>query len=83
MLTLWVVDPVGTAIHYAGSCRMHASPRYGMLDGWNRLHAVRNVMVADSGAFTTGSEKNPVLTAMALAARGTQRLLDDLRSNQI
>lgn len=82
-VTLWVLDPVGAAIHYAGCCRMHASPQFGMLDGWNRLHAVRNVMVADSAAFTTGSEKNPVLTAMALSARGAQRLLDDLRSGQI
>ena len=80
---LWVIDPVGTAIHYAGSCRMHASPRYGMLDAWNRLHAVRNVMVADSAAFTTGSEKNPVLTAMALAVRGSQKLVDDLRAGHI
>jgi choline dehydrogenase-like flavoprotein len=77
---LWVIDPVGSAIHYAGSCRMHASPKFGMLDAWSRLHAVRNVMVADSAAFTTGSEKNPVLTAMALAARGSQKLVDDLRA---
>jgi hypothetical protein len=33
---------------------MHASPQFGMLDGWSRLHAVRNVVVADSAAFTTG-----------------------------
>ena len=39
--------------------------------------------VADSAAFTTGPEKNPVLTAMALAARGTQRLLDDMRAGAI
>jgi choline dehydrogenase-like flavoprotein len=63
---------------YAGACRMHASPKFGMLDAWNRLHAVRNVVVADSSAFTTGPEKNPVLTAMTLAARGTDRLARDL-----
>jgi choline dehydrogenase-like flavoprotein len=80
---VWHLDHVGSAIHYAGSCRMHASPRYGMLDGWSRLHAVRNVVVADSAAFTTGSEKNPVLTAMALSARASQRLVDDLRAGNI
>jgi choline dehydrogenase-like flavoprotein len=62
---------------------MHASPRFGMLDRWSRLHAVRNVIVADSAAFTTGSEKNPVLTAMALSARASQRLVDDLRSGTL
>ena len=82
-VSLWVIDQVGNAIHYAGSCRMHASPRFGMLDAWSRLHAVRNVVVADSAAFTTGSEKNPVLTAMALSARASQKLVDDLRAGTI
>lgn len=80
---LWIVDTVGSAIHYAGTCRMHASPKCGMLDRWGRLHAVPNVAVADSAAFTTGPEKNPVLTAMALAARATDRLIEDLRTNII
>jgi len=80
---LWLIDSVGSAIHFAGTCRMHSSPQFGMLDRWNRLHAVRNVVVADSAAFTTGPEKNPVLTAMALAARASQQLADDLRSGVI
>jgi choline dehydrogenase-like flavoprotein len=79
----WSIDPVGGAVHYAGTCRMHASPKFGMLDRWSRLHAVPNVIVADSAAFTTGPEKNPVLTAMALAARASQRLVDDLRSGSL
>jgi choline dehydrogenase-like flavoprotein len=77
---LWLIDSVGSAIHFAGTCRMHASPRFGMLDRWSRMHAVRNVVVADSAAFTTGPEKNPALTAMARAARASQRLADDLRA---
>ena len=82
-VAVWTIDPVGSAIHFAGSCRMHASPKFGMLDEWNRMHAVRNVLVADSAAFTTGSEKNPVLTAMALAWRGCDKLVEDLRSGAI
>jgi choline dehydrogenase-like flavoprotein len=77
---VWITEPAGGAVHFAGTCRMHASPEFGMLDGRSRLHAVPNVVVADSAAFTTGPEKNPVLTAMALAARGSQFLADDLRS---
>jgi len=80
---LWLVDAVGSAIHFAGTCRMHASPRFGMLDAWSRLHAVPNVIVADSSAFTTGPEKNPVLTAMALAARAGDRLAEDLRAGVV
>jgi choline dehydrogenase-like flavoprotein len=77
---IWHVEPAGESKHYGGTCRMHASPRFGMLDAWSRLHAVPNVVVADSAAFTTGPEKNPVLTAMALAARASDRLSTDLRA---
>lgn len=68
----------GRAVHYGGTVRMHASPEHGVLDGWNRMHAVRNVVVADASAFTTGPEKNPTLTAMALAMRAAERLATDL-----
>jgi choline dehydrogenase-like flavoprotein len=80
---LWRVLGPGAAVHFAGTCRMHASPRFGMLDRWSRLHAVPNVVVADSAAFTTGPEKNPVLTAMALAARASDRLARDLRAGAV
>jgi choline dehydrogenase-like flavoprotein len=50
-----------------------------MLDAWNRLHAVPNVVVADASAFPTGPEKNPTLTVMALAARAAHRLAEDVR----
>jgi choline dehydrogenase-like flavoprotein len=78
---LWLVEAPGTSVHFGGTARMHASPRYGMLDAWNRLHAVPNVLVVDAAAFTTGPEKNPTLTAMAIAARACQRLAADLRSS--
>jgi choline dehydrogenase-like flavoprotein len=82
-MRLWKIEDLGNSIHFAGTCRMHTSPRFGMLDAWGRMHAVPNVMVADSSAFTTGPEKNPVLTAMALSARGSDRLARDLRAGYI
>ena len=68
----------GSSVHFAGSVRMHDDPRYGMLDRWNQLHAVPNVLVVDKSCFTTGPEKNPTLTAMALAARAADHLADEL-----
>jgi choline dehydrogenase-like flavoprotein len=79
----WDVGPVGDSKHYGGTCRMHASPRFGMIDASSRLHAVPNVAVVDSSAFTTGPEKNPVLTAMALAARAGHLLAEDLKAGSI
>jgi choline dehydrogenase-like flavoprotein len=71
---------VGSSVHYGGTVRMHRSPRHGMADGWGRLHAVPNVAIADASGFTTGPEKNPTLTAMALAARAAERLAGDLKA---
>jgi choline dehydrogenase-like flavoprotein len=59
---------------------MHESPQFGVVDAFSRVHGAKNVVVADSSVFTTGPEKNPVLTAMALAARASDRLDRDLRS---
>jgi choline dehydrogenase-like flavoprotein len=69
----------GMSKHYGGTVRMHASPTFGMLDAWNRLYAVPNVVVADASCFPTGPEKNPTLTVMALAARAAHRLAEDLK----
>jgi choline dehydrogenase-like flavoprotein len=82
-MRVWKVELVGDSNHYAGSCRMHDSPQYGMLDAWSRIHGVPNVVVADSSAFTTGPEKNPVLTSMTLAARAADRLASELGAGDL
>lgn len=69
----------GGSVHYGGTVRMHSDPHYGMVDEWSRLHAVPNVIVADASVFTTGPEKNPTLTAMALAIRAADRLVEDVK----
>jgi choline dehydrogenase-like flavoprotein len=69
----------GSAAHYGGAARMHSSPEYGVLDAWNRVHGATNVSVVDASSFTTAVEKNPTLTAMALAARAANHIADDLK----
>ena len=39
--------------------------------------------VVDASSFTTGVEKNPTLTVMALSARAADRLADDLRAGRL
>lgn len=80
---IWHIEPVGNSNHYGGTCRMHDKPEFGMLDRYGRVHGVPNVVVGDSAAFTTGPEKNPVLTAMALSARASDRLAQDLKSGTL
>lgn len=69
----------GMAYHYGGTVRMHHDRRFGVVDGWNRLFDVPNVVVVDASAFTTGPEKNPTLTVMAVASRAAHRLVNDLK----
>ena len=73
----------GQSVHYGGTVRMHSAPQHGMLNEWNRLHAVANVAVVDASSFTTGVEKNPTPTLMALAARAADRLAADLKAGDI
>jgi choline dehydrogenase-like flavoprotein len=80
---VWKVEAAGNSNHYAGTCRMHASPEFGVVDAWSRMHAATNVVVADSSAFTTGPEKNPVLTSMTLSARAADRLASELKSGDL
>jgi choline dehydrogenase-like flavoprotein len=69
----------GTAAHYGGTARMHAKPKYGVTDAWNRVFDAPNVLVCDAACFPTACEKNPTLTVMAIAARAAIRLAHDLK----
>lgn len=69
----------GSSVHYAGTVRMHTDKRYGVLDGYNRIHDAPNVIVTDMSCFTTNPEKNPTLTAMALSSRAALKLAESLR----
>ncbi|MEM7799168.1 MAG: GMC family oxidoreductase [Chloroflexota bacterium] len=73
----------GNSVHYGGTARMHKDPKYGVLDAWSRLHDVPNVLVCDASSFTTGAEKNPTLTAMALSARASDKLVEDLKTSSL
>jgi choline dehydrogenase-like flavoprotein len=80
--TLGEITPTlfpGTIAHYGGTARMHENPRYGVVDGWNRIYETPNVLVCDAACFTTAAEKNPTLTVMAIASRAASRLAADLR----
>ena len=54
----------------AALCACTPTPSSGCSTAWNRIHDAPNVVVADSSCFTTGPEKNPTLTAMAIAGSG-------------
>ena len=76
-------DRNGSAIHEHGTCRMGDDPKLSALNGFSRMHEVKNVFVVDGSAFTTASEKNPTLTILALAWRATDHLAEQFRKGDL
>ena len=53
--------------HKLGTCRMGHDRKRSVVDRHGRTHDVKNLFVADSSIFVTGSGFNPTLTIVALA----------------
>jgi choline dehydrogenase-like flavoprotein len=58
-----------SAHHNMGTTRMHANPRYGVVDANCKVHSVSNLFIASSSVFPTSSYANPTLTIVAMAIR--------------
>jgi choline dehydrogenase-like flavoprotein len=61
--------------HIVGTARMGLDPATSVCDEWGRVHAVPNVLIADSSLFPTGAGYGPTLTLVALAIRNTRALV--------
>ena len=66
--------PVPESRHVIGTARMGDNPDTAVVDRWGRVHALDNVVVADSSVFVTSSGYGPTLTLVALAARAAHHL---------
>jgi choline dehydrogenase-like flavoprotein len=73
----------GHGIHEMGGCRMGRDPNTSMLNGWNQLHAVKNVFVTDGACMTSSSCQNPSLTYMALTARAADHAVSELKKRNL
>jgi choline dehydrogenase-like flavoprotein len=73
----------GHGIHEMGGCRMGHDPNTSMLNGWNQLHAVKNVFVTDGACMTSSACQNPSLTYMALTARAANHAVAELKKRNL
>ncbi|MCY7276302.1 MAG: GMC family oxidoreductase [Phormidesmis sp. CAN_BIN44] len=74
------IEPPGTSVHFGGTVRMHHDPKLGVVNAVNAMHEIPNLFVIDASCFTTSVEKNPTLTAMAIAMRAADLLSQNSRS---
>jgi choline dehydrogenase-like flavoprotein len=68
--------PVAGVAHQAGTCRFGSDPSASVLDADCKAHELDNLYVADTSVFPSIGAVNPALTAMAIALRVGDRLLD-------
>ena len=81
----WGDPPAGAWLsggqHQAGTCRMGDDARSSVTDRWGRIHDQPNLYVLDSSLHVTNGGFNPVLTIMALAFRGAEKVAAELNDH--
>ncbi|MDX1315768.1 MAG: GMC family oxidoreductase, partial [Eudoraea sp.] len=70
---------LGIGIHEMGTARMGRDPKTSVLNGYNQVHAVKNVYVTDGAFMTSASCVNPSLTYMAFTARAANHAAEQLK----
>jgi choline dehydrogenase-like flavoprotein len=73
----------GNDIHEMGGIRMGKDPKTSLLNGWNQLHACKNVFVTDGASMTSTATQNPSLTYMALSARAVDYAVKQLKAKNL
>jgi choline dehydrogenase-like flavoprotein len=62
--------------HAMGSCRMGSDPATSVVNEFCQSHDVKNLFICDTSVFATGAGVNPTLTAMAIADRAADFIID-------
>lgn len=79
-----VLDRIpGYGIHEMGTARMGRDPKTSVLNGFLATHDIKNLYVMDASSFVSGGCQNPTLTIMALAVRGCDHLMEEMKRGTI
>ena len=76
------IRPGGSMVHEAGSARMCADRREGVIGAHGQTWDVSNLYVIDASAFSSMPDKNPTLTILALSWRAADHLANMLRKGE-
>jgi len=73
----------GMDIHEMGTARMGKDPKTSILNGFNQIHAARNIFLADGACMTSSGCQNPSITYMALTARAANYAVSELKKRNL
>ncbi|MFY0626557.1 MAG: GMC family oxidoreductase [Reichenbachiella sp.] len=73
----------GMGIHEMGTARMGRDPKTSVLNGFNQMHAVKNVFVTDGACMTSSACQNPSITYMALTARAVDFAASEINKGNL
>lgn len=73
----------GAGIHEMGTARMGKDSKTSILNGFNQMHAVKNVFVTDGACMTSSACQNPSITYMALTARAVDYAVSEMKKQNI
>lgn len=73
----------GLAIHEMGTARMGRDPKTSVLNGFNQIHACKNVFVTDGASMASSACQNPSLTYMALTARAADYAVKEMKKRNL
>ncbi len=77
------MPPPGHCIHEMGTARMGRDPKTSVLNGFNQVHAAKNVYITDGACMTSSACQNPSITYMALTARAVDHAVNELKKQNI
>jgi len=66
-----------------GTARMGRDPKSSVLNEFLQTHDIANLYVMDASSFVSGGCQNPTLTLMALAVRGCDHLMQEMKRGSI
>ncbi|HTG71322.1 MAG TPA: GMC oxidoreductase [Candidatus Udaeobacter sp.] len=71
--------PPGLENHEIGTCRMGDDPFTSAADRYGQIHGVHGLFAADNSVIPTSGTANPTLTAVALAVRTADYIIQQLK----
>ena len=73
----------GLDIHEMGGVRMGRDPKTSLLNGWNQMHACKNVFVTDGACMTTTGNQSPSILYMAFTARAANYAAEEMKKGNL